>query len=108
MGWLDHVIFISFDYENLKKVRAYLPKQPCQFLAWDSSDTLIHVLSEDKIDVDIFYNSLTKEKVDALHAAGIKINCWTVDEAEDAKRLISWGVDFITSDIIEGAEAYNL
>jgi len=39
--------------------------------------------------------------VDAFHAAGIKINCWTVDSVADAERLADWGVDYITSNILE-------
>ena len=32
---------------------------------------------------------------------GIKVNCWTVDDPEIAERLVSWGVDYITSNILE-------
>lgn len=38
LGWLDHVIFISFHYEDLEKVRATLPDQPCQFLTGENGD----------------------------------------------------------------------
>ena len=34
-------------------------------------------------------------------AENIKVNCWTVDDPADAERLISWGVDFITTNILE-------
>ena len=36
-----------------------------------------------------------------LHEAGLEINVWTVDNAELAARLIDWGVDYITSNILE-------
>ena len=108
LGWLDHVIFIAFGYENLKKVRAYKPTQTCQFLTDSVSDETLAMLKTDGIDLDVYYPSLTEERVAAFHAAGIKINCWTVDKKEDAERLIAWGVDYITSNILEGAEAYNL
>ena len=108
LGWLDHVIFIAFGYENLKKVRAYRPAQTCQFLTDSVSDETLALLKADGIDLDVYYASLTEERVAAFHAAGIKINCWTVDRKEDAERLIAWGVDYITSNILEGAEAYNL
>ena len=41
---------------------------------------------------------LTKEYVDAVHAAGLKVAVWTVNDIEEAKRLKSIGVDFITTD----------
>ncbi len=103
LAYLDGVTFISFGYENLLKVRAVKPTQSCQFLTGDESDEMIAKLASDKLDIDIHYPSLTEERVNAFHAAGIKINCWTVDAKEDAERLISWGVDQITSNILEGA-----
>ena len=30
-GYLEHVIFISFDYENMLTIRRLLPDQPAQF-----------------------------------------------------------------------------
>ena len=37
----------------------------------------------------------------ACHEAGIQVNVWTVNEAADAERLAGYGVDFITSNILE-------
>lgn len=102
MGYLSSVIFIAFNYENLKRVRAYKPEQPCQFLTMEMNDEGIARLAADQIDLDIYYPALSKELIDKLHANGTKINCWTVDKKEDAERLIDWGVDFITSNILEG------
>ena len=102
LGWLDHVIFISFHYEDLEKVRATLPDQPCQFLTGENGDGLIARLRDDRMDIDILHTSLTRERVEAMHAAGLKVNCWTVDDPERAAELASWGVDFITTNICEG------
>ena len=101
LGYLDGVTFISFHMDNLIKVRALYPEQPCQFLTGDVSDAMIAKLSELKMDLDVHYPALTKERVDAFHAAGIKINCWTVDNVADAERLAEWGVDQITTNILE-------
>lgn len=101
MGWLDHVIFIAFGYENLLKVRKFLPHQPCQFLTESISPNLLDQLSADKMDLDVYYPALTKALVERFHEKRIKVNCWTVDDKADAERLISWGVDFITTDLLE-------
>ena len=53
------------------------------------------------MDIDIHYRALTEEAVRALHDCGVEINCWTVDDPEDAERVISWGVDYITTNILE-------
>ena len=44
---------------------------------------------------------LSMENIEVFHAAGLTVNCWTVDNEEDAKRLVDMGVDYITSNILE-------
>jgi glycerophosphoryl diester phosphodiesterase len=100
--YLDHVIFISFHYEDLLNVRAILPDQPCQFLTGDNSDELIAKLVADRLDIDILHTALTEERVQAMHKAGITINCWTVDDPVRGEELAAWGVDHITSNILQG------
>ncbi len=100
--YLDGIIFISFHYENLLKVRGVLPQANCQFLTGDNSDAMIARLQADQIDLDIIHTALDKERIDAFHRAGIKINCWTVDDPMRAEQLTEWGVEYITSNILEG------
>ncbi len=100
--YLDHVIFISFHYEDLLNVRAILPDQPCQYLTGDNSDEMIAQLVADRMDIDIAHPALTEERVKAMHAAGLTINCWTVDDPARGEELAAWGVDQITSNILEG------
>lgn len=99
--YLENVTFISFKYSNLLKIREILPHQSAQFLFSDFEEGLIERLSEDKIDVDVKYNALTKELVDIIHSKGLKVNCWTVDKKERADELIGWGLDYITTNILE-------
>ena len=101
MEYLDGVTFISFGYDNLLKVRKFRPAQSCQFLTGDASDEMIARLVADRLDLDVHHDSLTEERIAALHAAGIRVNCWTVDNPERAEQLAAWGVDYITSNILE-------
>lgn len=101
MGYMDHVIFISFDYENMVSLREKYPTQPAQFLDYKAEPDLIDRLKAHNLDLDISHKVLTKELVDACHAEGIKVNVWTVDDPEIANRLIDWGVDYITTNILE-------
>ena len=100
-GHLDSTTFISFHYDNLLKIRKIRPKQSVQFLFWEYTDGLLDRLVGDKIDVDINQKALTKELLDKFHAAGITVNVWVVDDPERAAELAEWGVDMITSDILE-------
>lgn len=100
-GYLHNVIFISFSYENLVKLRTLLPDQKIQYLTGKYTDDLTERLKAHGFDLDIWYGELTKERVDHLHENNIEINCWTIDKKEDGERLASWGVDYITSNILE-------
>ena len=93
--------FISFHYDDLLKVRRILPDQPCQYLTGDNSDELIAKLVSDRMDIDIVHTSLNKERIDAMHASGLKVNCWTVDRPGRAEALAELGVDYITTNILE-------
>ena len=66
---------------------------------------MIAKLVADRMDIDIIHTALTEERVAAMHAAGLKVNCWTVDDPARGEELASWGVDFITSNILEGKNA---
>lgn len=103
VGWLEETIFISFDLDNLIYLRSVLPEQPAQYLTCEFTDELMEVLIRYNLDLDLYFKTetLTPERVQALHAAGHKINVWTVDDLDEAKRMVEYGVDYITSNIIE-------
>lgn len=99
--YLQNVIFISFDFENLVFVREYRPEQTVQFLFVDFTEEIFENVRSHRFDIDIHYPKLTKELLDRCHANGIEVNCWTVNEPVDGERLAEWGIDYITSNILE-------
>lgn len=99
---LDKMVFISFAMENLVNLREVCPESVCQFLTGQFSDELVATLVEKKMDLDIWSGALDEEaKVKKCLDAGIKVNAWTVDNKDEAEKLVSWGVEFITSNILE-------
>ncbi|MBQ8207620.1 MAG: hypothetical protein IJZ89_02685 [Clostridia bacterium] len=98
---LDKTIFISFGKDNCLMIKEIMPEAKVQFLISEWNDDLLPWLKENGLDLDIYYGSVTKELVDLIHENGMEINCWTVDKAEDGERLAAWGVDYITSNILE-------
>ena len=102
LGYLDKVVFISFVRENCKMFRSLLKDNEIQWLTSDRvSRKMIKGLLHDKLDLDIRYSKLRKRHVKKLHKNGIKVNCWTCDDAKKAEKLIEMGVDFITTNILE-------
>lgn len=101
VGWLEKTIFISFDLPNLVAMRELLPMQPAQYLYMKVDDTLIPTLKQYNLDLDMYYKSVNKDFIEKCHAENIKVNVWTPDTLEECSQLAQWGVDYITSNIVE-------
>ncbi|HEX2996007.1 MAG TPA: glycerophosphodiester phosphodiesterase family protein [Anaerolineales bacterium] len=96
------VMFSSFFASNLSKARAYLPGVPRGLLAfggilgaWARSFGFAfgryQALHPNLKDV-------TPQQVQRVHRLKRRLNVWTVNAAEDMRRLLSWGVDGIMTD----------
>lgn len=101
LDYLNSVIFISFSFDNLVKVREIYPEQTVQFLTAEYSDDLPEKLKKVNFDLDILYEELNEERIKVLHENSIKVNCWTCDDKAFAENLSKWGIDYITSNILE-------
>lgn len=101
LEYLEQVVFISFALENLVYLRERLPRQELYYLTGEYNEEVHQALTKNRLHLDIYYPALTREIVERLHGEGIRVNCWTCDDRVAAQRLIGWGVDFITSNILE-------
>ncbi len=101
LKYLKNTVFISFEMDNLKAVRELDNSLSVQYLVSKWSDNLPQILKEHGMDLDIKFTQLTKQRVKLLHQNGIKVNTWTVNTIEDARRLTGFGVDYITTNILE-------
>ena len=101
LEYTDHLIVISFDLNNLILLRKNYPEQKAQYLINVWEDKYLEILKEYNFGLDMRYPAITQELVDMLHEAGVEINCWTVDTPDNAERLIGYGVDYITTNILE-------
>lgn len=99
--YLDHTIFISFQPVNLFALREYCQEVPAQILLENWVEGALEPMVKYHIDLDIDYTALTKELVDRVHAAGLQVNCWTVNTPEEARQMMEMGVDYITTNILE-------
>ncbi len=100
--YLDHVIFISFQLVNLVYLRRRYPNVNAQYLVehkWE--DSIYDSLEKYSLGLDIDHHLLTQEIVDRVHAKGLEVNCWTVNDLEAGNRMVEMGVDYITSNILE-------
>jgi glycerophosphoryl diester phosphodiesterase len=96
------VIFSSFFASNLSKARAYLPEVPRGLLAFDG---LLGAWAR-SFGFDFgkyqalhpYLSDVTPQQVQRVHRLHRRIHVWTVNAAEDMRRLFHWGVDGVFTD----------
>lgn len=99
-GCSDRVVIISFMPGVVDFIHRHYPDITVQVLAGDGDGTIdewVDWCIEHKMDLDVVHTIVTKEAVDRMHAAGLKVNVWTVDSVEDFERVKAAGADFITT-----------
>ena len=99
-GCSDRVVIISFMPGVVDFIHRHYPDITVQVLAGDSDGTIdewVDWCIERKMDLDVVHTIVTKAAVDRMHAAGLKVNTWTVDRVEDFNRVKAAGVDYITT-----------
>ncbi|MDY4676545.1 MAG: glycerophosphodiester phosphodiesterase family protein [Candidatus Borkfalkiaceae bacterium] len=100
-GMSDKIVYISFFAEALKKMRELLPNAKLQFLTGKVDEETINFMLEYNLEIDCICTVLNDESIPLLKQHGIKINCWTVNDAFTAEKLVDLGVDYITTNILE-------
>ena len=101
-GYWENVLVISFILSNLIVLREKYPDHPAQFLIENEwKDAYYEDLEKYNLGLDIDYQLLTPEIVERVHALGQEVNVWTVNTKEDGERMVAYGVDYITSNILE-------
>ena len=101
-NYLENIVFIAFDWQNLVDLKKVYPDATAQFLCKEIGLETLSELVKNNFSLDIHYKSLTQEMVDFMHKNNIFVNVWTVDDKADCDSLVAMGVDFITTNICEG------
>ncbi|MFI5696954.1 inositol monophosphatase family protein [Kribbella sp. NPDC051586] len=86
------------DFDAMAVVRAPDPEASI-WLPWDRRDVppadLLAHLRPDVVNSE--YLLLSQEIVDAVHRAGLRVACWTVDDEDAMRWVLALGVDAITT-----------
>jgi glycerophosphoryl diester phosphodiesterase len=96
------VVVISFDFDVCTMMKREIPAIPVYWLHYTLSGSYkskwIDKAVEAGLDgLNFRYKGISKEYVEEVHRSGMKMFAWTVDDPEDAARLIEFGIDGITS-----------
>ena len=107
-GKISQIVIIGFDIEVVTSSKQLIgvptywlrgTKKVKETEQWIPHDPeLIQTVKDKGLDgLDVHYAGVTKEFVDAVKAAGQKLYVWTVDDPDEAKRLVRLGVTGITT-----------
>ncbi len=91
------IVYISFDYDMLRKVLSLVPGAPTQYL---TGDRTMEQLKADGITGADYHISVFQKNpswVDAAHQQGIILNAWTVNAESEMRWLLERKFPFITT-----------
>jgi len=99
-GLVGHTHISSFNHSYLKRVRAYEPGLDTGALIYGKlPDHIVDYLKGlDVSAINPDFNLMTRDLVREIRSAGIDVFTWTVNESDDIRRMLDWGVSGVISD----------
>lgn len=92
---------ISFQQECLIKIREKYSDLDIQLLVCGNILNYLDICDKYNFDLDTsFDETVNKQNVELFHSHNHLINIYTIDNQDDANKLIEIGVDFITSNLL--------
>jgi glycerophosphoryl diester phosphodiesterase len=95
-----------FRMETIDRCRALAPQIKTAFLCVEApagiADTLV---GKGHLALHPWVAMLTRDTLDACHAAGVQVNTWTCDDPVRMAELIEWGIDGICTNVPDVALA---
>lgn len=102
LEYMDDTVFISFKLNNLLLLKERNPEQPAQYLVQEPiDDALMQQMAQRKLGIDARQDLFTEENLQKCRAMGIETNAWTVNNPDMARKLMGWGIDYLTTNILE-------
>ncbi len=98
---LDQMAFIAFNWETIKKAKELYPNNKCYWLTSSEKElaSKIEECAAIGLDgVDVHYRLVNKEMMEKANALGLDVWVWTVNDADEARRVANLGVKSITTD----------
>ncbi|HXG08625.1 MAG TPA: glycerophosphodiester phosphodiesterase family protein [Gemmataceae bacterium] len=99
-GMVERTGVCSFDHRCLRALRRLEPRLRTAVLIYNTAPVAPAELVR-QADAHAYgpdFEFLDERQVRQLHAAGVPVVPWTVNEVRDMERLLDWGVDGIATD----------
>lgn len=96
-----NIAFIAFAFETILATKAIYPEIPCFYLSafrLDIKNKFGKIAASNLDGVNLRHNIVSKKLVRKFRKADKAVWCWTVNNPEDARKVIDAGVTAITTD----------
>lgn len=98
----SQLVVISFDFDVCAMMKKEIPDIPVYWLHYTLSGSYKTKWISRAVDagldgLNFRHKGISQDYVEAVHRSGMKMFTWTVDDPEEAARLIECGIDGITS-----------
>ena len=98
----DKSMIICYTYSVILYLKHKYPTYHIQYLlGMLFSEEVISKCLADLVSIDLRHDLVSKELVDRFHEKGLEVNVWTVDDKTICKQMNEYGVDYITTNILE-------
>lgn len=97
-GLESRCLLMSFDFRVIREAKKKMPalRSSCLF---EKAEEFVAIAKQNgATQVGPHFSLLTEALVKSIHAAGLRVMPWTVNQPEDWARLKIWGVDGIITD----------
>lgn len=99
-GKKEQLIFIAFGWETIVATKQLYPENACYWLS--SSAVAVQEKMEEAAKkgldgINLNYKIVDEKTVEQVKALGLEVLSWTIDDPEEAKRLVKIGVTGITT-----------
>lgn len=98
LGIEEKALYISFDYDVIKKIISLKPDATVQYLNGDKSPIQLKAEGVNGIDYNLAVFRKNPSWIESAKENKIKLNAWTVNNANDMDWLLNHGFDYITTD----------
>jgi glycerophosphoryl diester phosphodiesterase len=92
-----YIVYISFDYNMMLRLKELVPYAPMQYLEGDKSPAQLKADGIPGLDYHFSVFEKHPEWVAEAKQLGLVLNAWTVNESAKMDELIQLGFDFITT-----------
>ncbi len=99
-GKKKQVVFIAFGWETILETKAQFPKNECYWLSSKEEGLAGRMEEAAKLGLDgvnLYHKLVSPAVMDRAEQLGLDVLCWTVDDPDEAKRLVDLGLSGITT-----------